>query len=125
MQKLSSVQNTTCIITVADTKINYSLYICNVVFHPSLQFKLNRFFSLVLFSTAIDKRKKLTGKLSKCKLGGSSNLLFLLLNTFKTIFSYRFCQKSGNDVNSKGRRGGGSNSLRHIKANRYGNRCIH
>lgn len=84
-----------------------------------------RFFILVLFSTAIDKRKKLTGKLSKCKLGGSSNLLFLLLNTFKTIFSYRFCQKSGNDVNSKGRRGGGSNSLRHIKANRYGNRCIH
>ena len=47
-----------------DKKIKCSLYICKLVFHLNLWFKLSIFFSLVLFSLEMENRsgKKLTGK---------------------------------------------------------------
>ena len=120
MLKLSLVQNITHIITVADTKIKYSLYTCNIVFHLSLWFNLNSLFRLALFSTVIHERRgiKITGKISKCQLGGSSYLPFLLLKTFETISLnyYRFCQKSRIDLNRKERGGEGANYLCHFDA---------
>ena len=50
--------------TSVDKKIIFSFYICQIVFHFSLWLKLSIFFSLVLFSLKIHKRrgKKLSGK---------------------------------------------------------------
>ena len=47
-----------------DKNIKSSLYICEFVFHFSLWFKLSIFFSLILFSVEMHKRKgkKLKGK---------------------------------------------------------------
>ena len=53
--------------------------------------KLNGFFSLVLFSAEVHKRreKQLTRKTTKCKLDSFSKMrsTFLLSRTFKTVFS--------------------------------------
>ena len=59
---------------------------------------MNNFFSLVLFSAVIDKRReeKLISKTIKYKLDSSSKGLFFSEN-------YRFFQKSGNDTNIWGR----------------------
>ena len=71
---------------------------------PDFVVQINDFFSLVLFSAVIYKRrrKKLISKRIKYKLDSSSKMkfVFFILKTFK---NYRFCQKSENEANSKGR----------------------
>ena len=70
---------------------------------PDFVVQINNFFSLVLFSAAIHKRrgKKLISKTIKYKL--RRNLPFLSERHSKIFLeNYRFCQKSGNDANSMG-----------------------
>ena len=91
MQISSSVQNNTHITAVFEKKIKCNMYICSVAFqHFNLCFKLNIFFSLLLFFPGIYKRreKKLTKKTIKYKLGGSSKMwsIFFPSKTFKTFF---------------------------------------
>ena len=52
------------------------LQCCNVVFHPNLWFELSSFLRLLVLSAGIHKRgeRKLTKKIVKYKLGGSSKM---------------------------------------------------
>ena len=74
----------------------------------SLDFAIQiNFFSLVLFSAVIHKRrgKKLISKTIKYKLDSSSKMQFAFLSKRHSIFfmeNYRFCGKSGNEANNKG-----------------------
>ena len=75
----STVQSTTHITAVFEKKIKFSQYICSPAFHLNLRFKLNSFFSLILFSAGIRKihkrrEKKVIKKTMKYKLGGSSKM---------------------------------------------------
>ena len=82
---------------------------------------INNFFSLVLLSAVIHKKrgKKLNCKIIKYKLDSSSEMQFVFFYPkYIQIFfleNYRFRQKSGNDPNSRWREGG-SCSLRHYDA---------
>ena len=81
---------------------------------PDFVVQTNDFFSLVLFSAVIHKRrrKKLISKTIEHKLDSSSKMRFAFFfypNDIKNVFleNYQFCRKFGNDANSKGRGGGG------------------
>ena len=75
----------------------YFVYLRYCATHLSLQFKLNSFFSLALFSPGIHKGREKSQPTIICKLRGFSR--FFLEN-------YRFCRKSENDVYSRGLSGG-------------------
>ena len=90
MQQLRSVQKATGITPITDQKIKCSLYIYVAVFHPSLQFKWNGFFSSAPFSAGNykNREKKYLGKqlyVNETVLERYS-LPFLLQNTLKTFF---------------------------------------
>ena len=55
-KKKKNDSSITSITTIADKKIECSVNICGAVFHFYLRFKLDNFFSRVLFSVGIDKR---------------------------------------------------------------------
>ena len=78
------------------------MVLCSAWFCSSI----NTFCSLVLFAVVIHKRrgKKLISKPIKHKLDSSSKIqfAFFIIKTFKIFLkNHRFCQKSGNDANSK------------------------
>ena len=89
---------------------------------PDFAFQIKNVFSLVLFSAVIHKRrgKKLISKTIKYKLGSSSKMQFAFFCNMKTfkffLENYQFCQKSGNDANSRGREeGGGAVEWGHVR----------
>ena len=81
---------------------------------PDFEVQMNNFFSFVLFSSVIHKRRgnKLISKAIEFKLDISSSIkfaFFFMLKAFKNLLeNYQFCQKSGDGSKA---RGGGSYSL--------------
>ena len=102
---------------------------------PDFVVQITNFFSLVLFSAVIYKRrgKKLISKTIKHKLNNSSKIQFAFLYPKDIQFfleNYRFCRKFGNDANSSGRGGGGGGEgegfmfFVSLRRNAYKNRYV-
>ena len=109
-----------------NNQVQFVCFCCCVP--PDFVVQINNFLSLFLFSGVIHKRrgKKLISKTIKYKLDSSSKMqfAFFILKTFKIFLeNYRFCRKSGNDANSRGRKGG-SCCLGHYDAMRKKIECV-
>ena len=92
-----------------NNQVQFECLWCRVA--PDFVVQINNFFSLVLFSAVIDKRRgqKLISKTVINILDSSSRVHFASFypEDIQIFFlkNYRFCRKSGNDANSREREG--------------------